>query len=152
MWACCKCIEQTACNNSVFLVLWPRVQAFSAERRFFAPSSNDFDLVPAVLPSVTSSLATGVASCGALGHILPSTSNYLFFSVNFRAAQSLTATLCGCLSKQICTLPNFCDTSCCGSSVATTWTLFSCIISRHFLINFIQREVEKEKYKYIQHT
>ena len=31
---------------------------------------------------------------------LPS-SNNLFFSVNFRAAQSLTATLCGCLSKHL---------------------------------------------------
>jgi len=37
-----------------------------------------------------------------------------------RAAQSLTATLCGCLSKHIV----FCDTSC-GSSVAATWTLFT---------------------------
>jgi len=29
------------------------------------------------------------------------TANNLVFSVNFRAAQSLTATLCGCLSKRI---------------------------------------------------
>jgi len=41
-----------------------------------------------------------------------------FFSVNFRAAQSLTATLCGfCPNKFV-----FCDCSC-GSSVAATWTL-----------------------------
>ena len=42
----------------------------------------------------------------AMGHwgtCLPSTSNN--FLVNFRAAQSLTATLCGCLSKHVCILP-----------------------------------------------
>ena len=35
-------------------------------------------------------------------HVLPSTYNNLFFSVNFRAAQSLTAAFCCCLSKHIC--------------------------------------------------
>ena len=64
-----------------------------------------------------------------MGHCgtCPSTSNNFsnlfleIFPVNFRAAQSLTATLCGYLSK-----PNFvfCDSSC-GSSVAAIWTLFS---------------------------
>ena len=41
----------------------------------------------------------GVASC-VTGALAPSTSNNLIFSLNFIAAQSLTATLCGCLSKQ----------------------------------------------------
>jgi len=41
---------------------------------------------------------------GDTGARAPSISNYLFLSVNFRAAQSMTATLCGCLSKHICIL------------------------------------------------
>jgi len=53
------------------------------------------------------------------GERAPSTSNNLIFSLNFGAAQSLTATLCGCLSKHFV----FCVSSC-GSSVAGTWTLF----------------------------
>jgi len=47
---------------------------------------------------------TGVASYGALGHVLPSTSSNYFFPVHFTAAQILTATLCGCLYKHICIL------------------------------------------------
>jgi len=41
---------------------------------------------------------------GALGHMHPSPLDFQqfnFFSVNFRAARSMTATLCGCLSKHI---------------------------------------------------
>jgi len=52
----------------------------------------------------------------------------LVFSVNFRAAQSLTPTLC--LAS-----PNifvFCDSSC-SSSVAATMNLVHCIISCHFM-------------------
>ena len=44
----------------------------------------------------------------------------LIFNVNFRVAQSPTATLCWCLSNDIV----FCNSSC-VSSVAATWTLFS---------------------------
>jgi len=51
-----------------------------------------------------STVIFGVASYGALGHVAPSTSNNLIFSVHLRPAQSLTATLCGCLSIHICIL------------------------------------------------
>ena len=39
------------------------------------------------------------------GAHVPLTSNNLFFAVHFTAVQSLTAALCGCLSKHICILP-----------------------------------------------
>jgi len=43
---------------------------------------------------------------GALGHISTQISNNFIFSVNFRAAQNLTATLCSCLSKHMyCATP-----------------------------------------------
>jgi len=45
----------------------------------------------------------GVANHVTLGHV-PARLPASFFPVYFRAAQSLTATLCGCLSKRICIL------------------------------------------------
>jgi len=44
----------------------------------------------------------GVASYGAPRHV-PLDFQQFDFSVNFRAAQSLTATLCGCFSKHAAT-------------------------------------------------
>jgi len=46
----------------------------------------------------------GVASYGALENVPSSTSNNLIFSIHFRASQSPAATLCGCISKHICSL------------------------------------------------
>jgi len=44
-------------------------------------------------------VTTGVANYGTLGHLPPRLST--IFLVNFRAAQNLSATLCGCLSKHL---------------------------------------------------
>jgi len=63
-----------------------------------------------------------------------------FCSVNFRAAQSLRPTSCGCLFKHISI---FCDSSC-GSSVAATRTLcgvYRPIISRHFMFDKVSRSL-----------
>jgi len=72
----------------------------------------------------------GIASYGSLGYVLrpPSTSNNLIFSFHFRAAQSLTATLCGCLSKHICIQRQQLRSFSRGYT-----NLVHCIISHHFV-------------------
>ena len=57
--------------------------------------------ITSIDPSV---LCNGVATYGAVGHVPLDFKQFNFFSVNFRAAQSLTSTLRGCLSKHICIL------------------------------------------------
>jgi len=51
---------------------------------------------------------------------------FALVSVNFRPAQSLTAPLCGCLSRHICILRQ--QLLRCLGSVETTWTLFSVLL------------------------
>jgi len=79
---------------------------------------------PTTSPTISS---MGVASDGTLGHEGtargPSTCNDNYFSVNFRHAEGLTATLCGCLSKHFV----FCYSSC------GYMNLVQCIISSRFV-------------------
>jgi len=74
--------------------------------------------------------STGVASCGELGHVPPLLLT-IYFWVNFRTAQSLTVTLCGCAAS-----PNifvFCDSSCGIVQSNGYMNLVQCVISRHFM-------------------
>jgi len=65
-------------------------------------------------------------TCGAP----PSTSNNLFFSVNYRTAQSLAATSCGCLSKDVYILRQQLRQFSRGYT-----NHIQCIISRNFTCN-----------------
>ena len=79
---------------------------------------------------------TDVASHGVLGHVLPHRiATIYFFSVNFKAAQSLTAQhLCAVAFSNIFVFSN----SSCGSSVAAIWTLFSVLFC--FILWFYVRQ------------
>jgi len=98
----------------------PAHKLFSRPPRYMANDSHH-------TVTVTHSLALSSTATGHWDMCSLDFNNFIF-SLNFRAAQSLTAQLCAVASLNVFI---FCDSSC-GSWVAATWTLFSYYSVCHF--------------------